>query len=129
MKASELISTNGNYDVGNLICFISPRDRRAIANYVADKGAQWEGPATNVLVNGSVGKVAGMTLVESNSVTASYALVLKPKTCATWHELVSLRSTTVDDPYKSLMLRVVEEGSLILTDPLAIVLIGGTVAA
>ena len=60
------------------------------------------------------------------SITASYALVVKPKTCATWHELVSLRSDTEEDPFRSTRLRVVEEGSLILTDPLAIVLIKDT---
>ena len=126
MKASELIATNGNYDVSNLICFISPRDHRAVKNYLADKGAQWMTIATDVATNGRVGKVAGITLVESNSVTASYALVVKPKTCATFKQLVSLRSTTIDDPYKSLKIRVVEEGVVEVTDPLAICLIKNT---
>ena len=129
MQASELISTNGNYDVSNLLCFISPRDHRSIKNYLADKGAQWQGIATEVATNGRVGKVAGITLVESNSVTASYALVVKPKTCATFKQLVSLRSTTINDPYKSLKIRVVEEGVVELTDPLAICLIKGTQSA
>ncbi|KKK89131.1 hypothetical protein LCGC14_2736190, partial [marine sediment metagenome] len=126
MKASELISTNGNYDVGNLICFVSPRDNRSLKNYIADKGAQWQGPATDVLTNGRTGKIAGIQIVESNSVTASYALVVKPKTCATWKSLVSLRTNTTDDPFKSWRVRIVEEGVTELTDPLAIVLIGNT---
>ena len=126
MKASELISSNGNYDVSDLMCFVSPRDKRSIMNYLADKGAQWQSISTDIAKNGNIGKVAGVTIVESNSVTASFALVVKPKTCATWKELVSLRSTTIDDPYKSLRIRVVEEGVLELTDPLAVVLIKGT---
>ncbi len=126
MHASELISTNGNYDVANLICFVSPRDHRSIKNYLADKGAQWQGIASDVATNGRVGKVAGITLVESNSVTTSFALVCKPKTCATWKELVSLRSTTVVDPFRSTMIRVVEEGVVEVTDPLAICLIKNT---
>ena len=95
-------------------------------NYLADKGAQWSPIATDIAKNGQIGKVSGITIVSSNSVTASHALVVKPKICATWKELVSLRSTTVDDPYKSLKIRVVEEGVLELTDPLAVVLINNT---
>lgn len=128
MKASELIATNGNYDVSDLMCFVSPRDKRSIMNYLADKGAQWMPIATDIATNGKVAKVAGITLIESNSVTSSYALVVKPKTCATYKELVGLRSTVIDDPYKSIKIRVVEEGTIELTDPKAIVLIGGTKA-
>ncbi len=126
LEASELIATNGNYDTSDLICFISPKDHRSIMNYVADKGAQWQGPATTVLINGDIGKVGGVRLIEATSVTASYALVVKPRTCATYKELVSLRSTVIDDPYRSKTIRIVAEGAIELTDPLAIVLIGGT---
>jgi len=125
-RASELIATKGNYDVSNLICFISPRDKRSILNYMANKGSQWMPIATDIAKNGRIGRIAGVTLVESQSVTASYALVVKPKTIATWKALVPLRSTTIEDPYKSLTIRVVEEGVLELTDPLAAVLIKGT---
>jgi len=129
MKASQLISTNGNYDVSNLICFVSPRDYRNIAKWVYDKGTQWDSLAEKIVLNGKVPGLAGMSFVESNSVTASYALVVKPKTCATFKELVSLRSTTEVDPYRSTMIRVVEEGCVELTDPLAVVLIKNTQAA
>jgi len=125
MKASRLIAEK-NYDVGDLICFVSPRDKAGIMKTLASKGAQFPQIATDVTANGKIGRLAGIQLVESNSVTSSYALVVKPKTCATWKELVSLRSTTVDDPYKSVKVRVVEEGVLELTDPLAVVLISAT---
>ena len=125
MKASELISLQ-NYDVGNLLCFVSPKDKRSIMNYLHDKGAQYNQLGEDIARNGAIAKVAGITLIESNSVTTSFALVLKPKVCATYKELVSLRSTTIDDPYKSLKIRVVEEGTIELTDPLAIVLINNT---
>ena len=126
MKASELIATNGNYDTGNLICFVNPRDKRAMMNYLADKGAQWMPIATDIAKNGNIGKIAGVQIVESNSVTTSFALVCKPKTCATYKELVSLRSDVEMDPFRSLRIRVVEEGVVELTDPLAIVLIKNT---
>ncbi len=126
MEASQLIAENGNYDVANLMCFVSPRDKRSIMKYLSDKGAQWDAIATDIATNGRIAKVAGVTIVESTSVTASFALVVKPKTCATYKELVSLRSTTIDDPYKSLKIRIVEEGTIELTDPKAIVLIKNT---
>ena len=125
LKASELISLQ-NYDVGNLLCFVSPKDKRSIMNYLHDKGAQYNQLGEDIARNGAIAKVAGITLIESNSVTTSFALVLKPKVCATYKELVSLRSTTIEDPYKSLKIRVVEEGAIELTDPLAIVLINNT---
>ena len=126
MRASELIMTNGNYDVSDLICFVSPRDKRSIMKYLADSGAQWQPIATDIATNGRIAKVAGVTLVESTSVTASQALVVKPKTVATLKQLVPLKSVTVDDPFKSVKIRVVEEMTVELTDPLAAVLISNT---
>ena len=125
MRASRYIAQN-NYDVSDLKCYISPYDKQNIMKYLADKGAQFPSIATDVAGNGVIGRLAGITLIESNSVTASFALVVKPQTCATWKELVSLRSTTVEDPYKSVKIRVVEEGVVELTDPKAVCLIKDT---
>ena len=127
MKASRLIAEQ-NYDTSDLICFISPFDKAAIMSYLVSKGSQFPSIATGVAENGRIGTLAGITLVESNSVTASYALVVKPKTAATWKELVPLKSTIIEDPYKSIKIRVVEEGVVELTDPKAVCLIGGTKA-
>lgn len=126
MQAAELIYTNGNYETNDLICFVSPKDKRSIMNYLADKGAQWMPIATDIATNGRVAKVAGVTIVESTSVTASFALVCKPKICATFKSLVPLSSTTIEDPYRSVKIRVVEEGVVELTDPKAICLIKNT---
>lgn len=127
MQASQKIAeADNNYDVSDLMCFVSPRDKRSIMKWLADKGTQWSPISTDIATNGRIAKVAGITIVESSSVTASFALVVKPKTVATYKELVSLRSTTVDDPYKSLKIRVVEEGVVELTDPKAAVLIVNT---
>lgn len=126
--ASRLISQK-NYDTSNLYVFVSPRDKQSIMNYLADKGSQWNSLAQDIAINGSVAKIGGATIIESNAVTASCALVCVPKTCATWKELVSLRNTQIEDPYKSITVRVVEEGVLQLTDPKAICLIRGTQGA
>lgn len=125
MEAKRLIGEK-NYDTDDLIAFVSPRDHKSIVTFLHDKGAQYNQLGEDMARNGRVARVAGVTLVESQSVTASFALVLKPKICATYKEFVPLTSTTIDDPYKSLTIRVVEEGSIELTDPLAIVLIRNT---
>ncbi len=124
MKASRLIG-EANYDTSDLMCFINPRMKQGIMSYLVDKGAQFPSIATGVANNGRIGRLAGVQLIESNSCTASYALVVKPKTCGTWKSLVSLRSNVTDDPYRSVRIRIVEEGVVELTDPLAVVLIKG----
>ncbi len=115
-----------NYPTDNLLCFVNARDKRSIMKYLADQGAQFPQIATGVALNGEIGKLAGIRLIESRSVDASRALVVVPKRCATWKETQALATTTKEDPYKSITVRVVEMGTLQLTDPNAVVLIGGT---
>jgi len=127
MGASRYIAQQ-NYDVSDLMCFVSPRDKQSIMKWLTDKGTQFNSLANDIAANGRIGKLVGIQLVESNSVAASFALLVKPKTCATYKELVSLRSTTVEDPYRSLKIRVVEEGVVELTDPLCVVVLKNTIA-
>jgi len=115
-----------NYDVSNTMLFISPRDYRSIMKHLTDKGAQFPSLSTDIANNGVVGTLAGTTLVVSNSVTTSYALMVIPKRVGTWKELVPLQTTTKEDPYKSVTIRAVEMGTTQLTDPKAAVLIIGT---
>lgn len=122
MHASQLIGQN-NYETDDLICYLTPYQKRIFLKYLADKGAQFPSIATEAVRNGSIGKIANVTFVESNSVTTSYALVVKPKTCATWKELVPLTTNTTEDPLKSVRIRIAEEGVLELTDPKAVCLI------
>lgn len=125
MRARQLIAEN-NYPTDNLALLISPRDHRSIVRYLTDKGAQFPSISTEAASNGNAGNLAGIDIIVSNSVTASNALVVVKKRCATWRELVPLRTTTTEDPYKSVRIRAVEEGVLQLTDPKAVVLIIGT---
>lgn len=125
MNAKTLLASS-NYDVSNLIAFINPRDHRSIVNYLATRGAQFPTIGADMATNGRVGEIAGIKLVLSNSVTASYALVCVPKICATWKEAVSFRTTTIEDPYVSLKIRATEEGITQLTDPNAVCLIANT---
>lgn len=125
MKASRLIA-KANYPTSNLVAIISPYDKESIMDYLVKAGSQFPMIATDVTRNGNIGRVAGVDLIECNAVTASYALVVVPKTCATWKELVPLQSEITTDPYKSVRMRIVEEGLLELTDPLAVVRISNT---
>lgn len=115
-----------NYDTSNLIAFISPKDHRSIVNYLAEKGAQFPSIGEESAKNGRTGRLAGINLVISNSVSASYALVVVPKRVGTWKEMVPLRTITKEDPLKSLTIRSAELGVTQLTDPSAAVLIEGT---
>lgn len=118
-----------NYPTEDLMCYVSPKGYRDIMNYLASKGAQFPSLGNDVATNGRQGRVAGIMLVESNSVTASYALVVVPKRCATWKELVALSVDTKEDRFKSKTYRAVEMGVTQLTDPKAVVLIKNTDAA
>lgn len=127
MGASRLIA-EANYDTGDLMCFISPKDKQSIMRQLESNGAQFPMIAADIVKNGNIGSLAGVKLIETLSMPASYALLVKPKTCATYQQLVGIRSVTKEDEYKSLMIRVVEEGCLELTDPKCVVLIKNTQA-
>ena len=115
-----------NYPTNNLMAFISEKDHRSIVTYLADSGAQFPDVGTDMARNGRIGKIVGINLVVSNSVTASFALVVVPKICGTWKSAVPLRTETVKDPFKSTKIRAVEMGVTQLTDPGAVCLISYT---
>lgn len=125
MRAKQILAEN-YYPTDNLKLVVSPRDHRSIINYVADKGTQFPKLAEGVMTNGNQGNLAGFDIIVSPSVTASGAMVVVPQRCANWVELVPLQSTSIEDPYKSVKIRCVEEGALQLTDPKAIVMVLGT---
>ena len=127
MNAKQLIGV-ANYDTSGLMAFISEKDHRSIVNYLAEKGAQFPSVGNDMAKNGRVGKLAGIQLVVSNNVTASFALVVVPKVVGAWRESVSLRSDLKKDAFKGTRIRVVEMGVAQLTDPSASVLIIGTQA-
>ena len=125
MHAKQLIGEY-NYPTNNLMCFISEKDHRGIVKYLADSGAQFPSMGDEMARNGRTGKLAGINLIIAHSVTASYALVVVPKICATWKQAVALQTKTVIDPFKSVKIRAVEMGVTQLTDPKAVCLIKGT---
>ncbi len=127
MNCKQLIG-EANYDTSNLMAFISEKDHRSIVNYLAEKGAQFPSIGNEVAANGKAGKLAGVQLIVSNNVTASFALVVVPKVVGAWRESVSLRSDLKPDAFKGTRIRVVEMGVAQLTDPSAAVIIINTQA-
>ena len=128
MNAKQLIGEK-NYNTSNLMCFISERDHRSVVNYLAEKGAQFPSIGTQAARNGRIGALAGINFVVSNSVTASFALVVVPKVVGTWKQAVALSTDVEVDPYKGTRIRSVEMGVTQLTDPSAAVLIINTQSA
>ena len=125
LNAKQLIGES-NYDTTNLIAFVSLKDHRSLVNYLAEKGAQFPMIGNDMATNGKVGKLAGIDIVVSNSVTASFALVCVPKTVGTWKEAVPLSSELEVEAFKGTRVRVCEMGTTQLTDPLAACLIINT---
>lgn len=125
MEAKEKMS-NFNYDTSNAMAFISPKDHRSMVSYLSNKGAQFPQISEGVTMNGNIGKLAGVNLIQSNSVTANYALMVVPKVVGTWKAAVPLRTEVIVDPMKSVKIRCAEIGVTQLTDPQASVLISGT---
>jgi len=125
MNAKQLIAEQ-NYPTDGLILFVSPRDSRSIIKYLTDKGAQFPVFSNDLARNGRVGNILGVDIIESNSVTTSYAMLCVPKRCATWKELVPMQTTTIEDQYRHVKVRAVEMGVTQVHDPKAIVLFIGT---
>lgn len=126
MEAAQKISEK-NYPIDNLMLFVTPRDYRSIMHYIYEKGAQ--APKAGEAIAGN-GRVAGFgpikTIVVTDTVTTSFALVVVPKRCATWKALKPLNTVTIEDPMKDLTVRSAEMGVTQLTDPKCVVQIKGT---
>lgn len=128
-RARQLLGEQ-NYPTSDLQVWIRPRLVRAIAKFITDKGAQFPTISIKTAENGTIENIAGFRIVESNNAAASSALVVVPKRCATFKELVPMQTALVTEDtttkFKGELVRVVGEGVVELTDPLAVVNIMGT---
>lgn len=115
-----------NYDSSNVTLFVSPQGHTDLVTYLAARGAQFPTIGESMATNGRVGKVAGADIVVSNSVAASWALMVVNKIAATWREVEPLKTETTRDPFKSTRIRASCMGVCQLTDPLAVVAIRNT---
>lgn len=75
--------------------------------------------------NGVVGKLLGLTLISTNSVTAGGAQVVIAKEACTWKTVVGLTVVTKDDPGIKWTIRAFEVGQIQVKNPDAICSITG----
>jgi len=118
-----------NYDPlgGNGYLLVSPKDYSNLlgnAN-VRNAGQFWTNEVTK---NGYVGKILGLKVIVSNSVTADYAMVCVGKECATWKEAHALSVASVEEAGIKTTIRAWEVGVTQLTNPEAVCLITNTQA-
>lgn len=105
----------------NFVCVIHPNTAPYILHYIYEKGAQ-AGSAGQSAFNGQIGSPAGVTIITSDRVAASYALFVVPKTCATWKELMPLATNTEVKKFKGDYIEACEYGVTEVHEPKQIVL-------
>lgn len=110
---------------GNGFLVVSPKD---FANLVGNPNIRNAGQffTDSATRNGVVGRLAGLTVIKSNSVTADYAMVIVAKTAATWKAAKPLSVVTITDPGIKKTIRAWEVGVTQLTNPEAVCLITNT---
>lgn len=108
-------------NVDNMAIVVHPDNEVNILSYVYEKGAQAPQLANTTAMNGSIGKLAGVEIITSTSMEASYALLVVPQRCATWKELLALGTDVEERKFKDIKITACEMGVTQVTDPKAIV--------
>jgi hypothetical protein len=101
---------------------INPATAPNILHYIYEKGAQAQSSGQSAF-NGEIGNPAGVRVITSSVVPASYALFMVPKTCATYKQLMPLQSDTKTDAFKGDEIRACEYGVTELHEPKQVVLL------
>lgn len=122
----EIATDNYNPDSNGFLC-LSPKD---YANLLGNANVRNAGQfyTSDVTKNGRVGKILGLNIIVSNSVTADYALVCVAKECGTWKSASPLKTETILDAGIKWTIRSWEIGCAQLTNPQACCLIINTQA-
>ena len=100
---------------------INPNAEPYILHYIYEKGAQATTSGQKAF-NGEIGNPAGVSIITSSVVPASYALFVVPKTCATWKELMALSSSTETKKFHGDKIEACEYGVTEVHEPKQIVL-------
>jgi hypothetical protein len=80
----------------------------------------------DVVSNGRVGQIAGLTIVVTTSVTDDEAMIIIDKRTATWQSVVGMTTAIIKKEGISTTIRAWEIGQIQITDPKAIYTITGT---
>ncbi len=123
----EIQTYNYNPLSGDGFLALSPKD---YANLLGNSNVRNAGQfyTDQVTRNGWVGRLLGLSVYVSNSITADYAIVGIKKLCATWKSAIPLTTATIPDEGIKYTIRAWELGTTQLTNPRAITLISNTQA-
>lgn len=115
-----------NYDALSAgILLLNPHDHTSLMN----NSKVINNPSyktADVVSNGRVGQICGLTIVKSTSVTDDEAMIIINQVSATWQEVVGLTAVTKIEPGISTLIRSWTIGQIQITDPYAIYTITGT---
>lgn len=118
---------NNNYNPEGATLWLSPTDHKNMLDWlITYKGSSIPAFASARVSDGVVMTFLGLNVKVSTNVTASGALIVIPKTAATWKTVTDTTSRVIEEPGIGSKLRVWEMGEAILTDPKAVCLIYNT---
>ena len=83
---------------------------------------------SDVTKNGRIGRLLGLTIIKSNSVTADEAIIIVGQQAVTWKSVHGLSTETKIDTGVSWRVRAWEVGVTMVTNPNAICKISNTAA-
>lgn len=110
------------YDnASKFVIVINPSAEPYVLHYIYEKGAQATTSGEKAF-NGEIGNPAGVSILTSSVVPASYALFVVPKTCATWKELMALSTNTETKKFHGDTIEACEYGVTEVHEPKQIVL-------
>jgi len=110
------------YDNANKFAIvINPDAEPYVLHYIYEKGAQASQSGQKAF-NGEIGNPAGVNIITSSVVPASYALLVVPKTCATWKELMGLSTNTETKKFHGDTIEACEYGVTEVHEPKQVVL-------
>lgn len=120
------VVSEDNYDIQeNGFLILNPKDyRNLMMNSKVINNPSFK--TADVVSNGRVGQIAGLTIIVSNSVPADEALTIKGQTAATWKTASPLKTQTIEDPGIKFTIRGWEVGITMVTNPKAIYRITNT---
>lgn len=125
LKGIQFMDEN-NYDVlSNGFLLVSPRDYRGLlSNSKVINNPSFK--TADVVSNGRVGQILGLTIIKTNSVTDDEAMIIIGQRAATWKSAKALTSSVEEDKGIKFTIKSWEIGHIQITDPLAIYVITDT---
>lgn len=105
----------------DFVMVVNPDTEPHILHYIYEKGAQAMTSGEKAF-NGQIANPAGVKIITSDVVAASFALFVVPKTCATWKQLMALQTDTETKKFIGDEIKACEYGVTEVHEPKQIVL-------